>query len=94
MTPKPPLTYALDMRITLTIDDDIAAQLEDIRRNGKGSLKQIVNDLLRTGLKGANVQPQAPHTHRTKEVRLGGCLIDSIDDVAQALSIAEGEDAQ
>lgn len=94
MTPKPLLTYALDMRITLTIDDDIAAQLEDIRRSGKGNLKQIVNDLLRTGLKGANVQRQARHTHRTKEVRLGGCLIDNIDDVAQALSIAEGEDAQ
>jgi len=81
------------MRITLTIDEDIAAQLEDIRRSGKGSLKQIVNDLLRTGLKRANVQP-ARHTHHTKEVRLGGCRIDSIDDVSQALSIAEEEDAQ
>ena len=76
----------------ITIDDDIAAQLEDIRRSGKGSLKQIVNDLLRTGLKRAN--PQARHTHRTKEVRLGRCLIDSIDDVSQALSIAEEEDAR
>lgn len=92
LTAKPPSAYALDMRIT--IDDDIAVQLEDIRRSGKGSLKQIVNDLLRTGLKRTNVQPQGRHTHRTKEVRLGRCLIDSIDDVSQALSIAEEEDAQ
>ena len=91
LTAKPPSAYALDMRIT--IDDDIAAQLEDIRRSGKGSLKQIVNDLLRTGLKRANVQPARP-THRTKEVRLGRCLINSIDDVSQALSIAEEEDAR
>ena len=90
MTAKLPSSYAWDMRIT--IDDDIAAQLEDIRRSGKGSLKQITNDLLRTGLKRANGQPQARHTHHTKEVRLGSCLIDSIDDVAQALSIAEEED--
>ena len=90
LTAKPPSAYALDMRIT--IDDDIAVQLEDIRRSGKGSLKQIVNDLLRTGLKRAN--PQVRHTHRTKEVRLGRCLIDSIDDVSQALSIAEEEDAR
>lgn len=92
LTAKPPSAYALDMRIT--IDDDIAVQLEDIRRSGKGSLKQIVNDLLRTGLKRANVQPKVHHTHRTKEVRLGRCLIDSIDDVSQALSIAEEEDAR
>ena len=78
----------------ITIDDDIAVQLKDIRRSGKGSLKQIVNDLLRTGLKRANVQPRVRHTHRTKEVRLGRCLIDSIDDVSQALSIAEEEDAR
>ncbi len=37
---------------------------------------------------------QAHHTHRTKEVRLGRCLIDSIDDGSQALSTAEEEDAQ
>lgn len=80
----------------ITIDDDIAVQLEDIRRSGKGGLKQIANDLLRTGLKKANVQPQAQarHTHHTKEVRLGRCLLDSIDYVSQALSIAEEADAQ
>ncbi len=37
---------------------------------------------------------QARHTHRTKEVRLGSCLIDSIDDVSQAQSTAEEEGSQ
>lgn len=37
---------------------------------------------------------QARHTHRTKEVQLGRCRIDSIDDVSQALSTAEEEDSQ
>ena len=80
------------MRTTLTIDDDIAVQLERMRRSGKGSLKQIVNDLLRAGLKNARAQPQTRKTHSTKSVRLGRCLIGSIDDVSEALSVAEGED--
>tara|TARA_Y100000588_G_scaffold243993_1_gene258178 strand:+ start:1381 stop:1629 length:249 start_codon:yes stop_codon:yes gene_type:complete len=80
------------MRTTLTIDDDIAVQLERLRRSGKGSLKQIVNDLLRAGLNNAQAQPQRRKTHRTKVVQLGRCLVGNVDDVAEALSLAEGED--
>lgn len=80
------------MRTTLTIDQDIAVQLEHIRRSGKGSLKQIVNDLLRAGLQNTKNHPQTRKTRHTKSVHLGHCLIDSIDDVSEALSIAEGED--
>ena len=75
------------MRTTLTIDDDIAVQLERMRCSGKGSLKQIVNDLLRAGLKNAHARPQTRKTHSTKSVRLGRCLIGSIDDVSEALSV-------
>jgi hypothetical protein len=80
------------MRTTLTIDDDIAVQLERMRRSGKGSLKQIVNDLLRAGLKNIHAQPPRRKTDRTRSVRLGRCLIGSIDDITEALSLAEGED--
>ncbi len=38
------------MRTTLTIEDDVARELESrMRREGKG-LKEVVNDLLRRGL--------------------------------------------
>ena len=30
--------------------------------------------------------------YSTKSVRLGRCLIGSIDDISEALSVAEGED--
>ena len=39
------------MRTTLTIDDDIAARIEERRRRDGQSLKQVVNALLREGLR-------------------------------------------
>lgn len=38
------------MRTTLTLDDDVAATLERLRRNRRISLKQLVNEALRHGL--------------------------------------------
>ncbi len=39
------------MRTTLTIEDDIAARIEERRRRDGQSLKQVVNTLLREGLR-------------------------------------------
>lgn len=40
----------LDVRTTLTLDDDIAAKLrEQVRKSGK-PFKEVVNEALRTGL--------------------------------------------
>ena len=39
------------MRTTLTIEDDIAARIEELRRREGLSLKQVVNTLLREGLR-------------------------------------------
>ena len=38
------------MRITLTLDDDVAAALQRVRRTRNASLKDVVNDALRRGL--------------------------------------------
>ena len=38
------------MRITLRLDDDVAAALERVRRTRNASLKDVVNDALRRGL--------------------------------------------
>lgn len=78
------------MRTTLTLDDDVARLLERARRRG-ASLKQLVNDALREGL----ARLEAPRTprkrHATKAVSLGRCLLDNVDDVAEALAVADGE---
>jgi len=38
------------MRITLRLDDDLAAALERVRRTRNANLKDVVNDALRRGL--------------------------------------------
>ena len=79
------------MRTTLTIEEDVAVQLEKIRRDQNVSLKKIVNETLRQGLQAISQKNTSRKRFRTKSVSLGNCLISNLDDVADALSIAEGE---
>jgi SpoVK/Ycf46/Vps4 family AAA+-type ATPase len=39
------------MRTTLTLDDDVAVQLERLRRSREANLKDLVNEALRLGLR-------------------------------------------
>ena len=79
------------MRTTLTLEQDVAAQIERLRRKGNVGLKQIINEALRRGLRQMTT-PDEPHpAYQTKPVSLGRCLIGSIDDVAETLAIVEGE---
>jgi hypothetical protein len=79
------------MRTTLTLDDDVAKLLLHVRQLRKASLKTVVNEALRKGL----VQTAAPGKSRrrfeTSSVDLGDCLIGNVDDVAEALAVAEGD---
>ncbi len=56
------------MRTTLTIDQDIADQIEQRRREGH-SLKQVINMLLREGLRSSQRAPRAKK-YRTKTYKL------------------------
>ena len=79
------------MRTTLSLDDDVAAMLERLRKRQKGSLKQVVNEALRQGLSG-QLQKNAPRkTFATRTVDLGRCRLPSLDNVAEVLAVAEGE---
>jgi hypothetical protein len=79
------------MRTTLTIDDDVAVQLKQLRQTRNASLKQTVNETLRLGLRRDRVPRPPEKRSSTKAVSLGRCLVGSIDDVAEALAVAEGE---
>ena len=61
--------YDAMVRTTLTIDDDIAVQIEERRRRGGQSLKQIVNLLLRDALRSRQQAPRAKK-YRTKTHKL------------------------
>ena len=79
------------MRTTLTLDDDVAAALERLRKTRDQSLKDLVNEALRHGLKQLRARPKRREPFRTRAVALGRCRIGSIDNLVEALSIAEGE---
>lgn len=79
------------MRTTLTLDEDVAAVLERLRRTRNESLKDLVNEALRCGLKQMRARSKRREPFRTQTVGLGPCRIGGIDNVAEALSIAEGE---
>lgn len=79
------------MRTTLTLDDDVAAQIRRLRKGSDASLKDVVNEALRLGLKLLAEPQAAGPPYRTPSSSLGGCLVGNLDDVADALALGEGE---
>ena len=79
------------MRTTLSLDDDVAALLSRLQRTQKKSFKQLVNQALREGLKHMNASAPRRKRYQTGGADLGRCLIGNLDDVAEALAVAEGE---
>lgn len=73
------------------IDDDVAVLIERARERRKRSLKDVVNDALRAGLKAPKASARTKRRHRTAVASLGPCLIGNLEDVSDALAIAEGE---
>lgn len=80
------------MRTTLTLDDDVAAQLDQIRARRAQPFKQLVNDVPRAGL-AQLAADQAVHRGGpyTRSVSLGRPRLPDVDDVSETLAIAEGE---
>jgi len=79
------------MRTTLSLDDDVAALLERVRKSRKAGLKQVVNSALREGLSRmlAPAPPRKPF--RTRAVSLGRCYLPDLDNIAEVLASAEGD---
>lgn len=72
------------MRTTLTLDDDVAAEIERLRREEGLGPSEAVNRLVRQGL--ARAAAAAPYVHRTADVGLSvdvaniGQVLDLLDD--------------
>ena len=81
------------MRTTLTLDDDVAALLDRVRKKRKLSLKDAVNEAMRRGLMQlAAGESRRPTPFRIEPVDVGPSLVGSLDDVEEVLSVAEGEE--
>lgn len=79
------------MRTTLTLDDDVAASLERLRKSRNASLKKLINDALRRGLKDMGNRTKRRERLRTRSVAIGKLRIASLDNIGEALAIAESE---
>lgn len=82
------------MRTTLTLDDDLAVRLERMQAERGATFKDTVNETLRAGIEalesgGASRRGEPFHT---TPLPLGRRLVEDLDDVADALAVAEGED--
>jgi hypothetical protein len=76
------------MRTTITLDDDVAVELEKLRRKSGGTFKQVVNETLRAGLRPAPRQP-AERVQYTQPRDLGA-LVD-VSDVSALLTVMDEE---
>ena len=81
------------MRTTLTIDEDVAVQLKRLRRARDVGLKELVNEVLRRGLREMKAPSEQRRMVRTRVFPMGKPLIN-IDNVAEALAHLEGEGAK
>ena len=76
------------MRTTITLDDDVAAALERLRRERSMGLSEAVNELIRAGLR----TKQSSRPFRQQSHRLG--LRVEVANVADALELLEGPTAR
>lgn len=72
------------MRTTLTLDDRIAKALKTLAHRSGKPFKQVVNEILRSGLAANEAPPPKPY--RLKPVALGGVLPGI--DINKALKLA------
>jgi hypothetical protein len=77
------------VRTTLTIDDDVAALLEEEQRRSGASFKETVNRALRKGL----TSPALPRERfQVKPIDLGVPKGFSFDNISELLDELEGPD--
>lgn len=79
------------MRTTLTLDPDVAALLRRVQAERRASLKEVVNDALRVGLRHGDGPERQAGRYTTPSDSLGGALLPSLDDVSEAIALGEGD---
>ena len=79
------------MRTTLSIDKDVAALLESLRRRRDVRFKDLVNDALRRGPKEMGSRPKPRKPFRTRTADLGAPRLAGLDNVAEAIATTEGD---
>jgi hypothetical protein len=81
------MMYHRGMRTTVTLDDDVAAALDRIRRTRKLGLSEALNELARAGLAAGS----PARRFRQRTARLGLRL--DVTNVADALEVLDQDAA-
>ena len=69
----------------------MAAALDALRRTRSARFRTLVNEVLRAGLRQMRSRPVTRQRFRTRTVDLGDARLASLDSVADALAVSEGE---
>lgn len=82
------------MRTTLTLDDDVAKEIERLRHENRTGLKETINAVLRAGVASLRSRKRAGTrpAFRTEPASLGTPRLKSLDNIDEVLSLGEGED--
>jgi len=76
----------LDVRTTVVIDSDVAAEVERLRRDGLG-VSEALNLLARRGMAAQTSAPAARYRHRTARI---GLKVD-VTNVAEVLDLLDDD---
>ena len=79
------------MRTTLTLDDNVAAAIERLRKTRNLTLKEVVNQALREGLEQMEMPPKGNKPFRTRPLDVGQPLVGNVDNIAEVISLLEGD---
>jgi len=79
------------MRVTITLEDDVAASLKRLGKAHHLKFNALVNLVLRDGIKSMIGPARKRKTFQTRSVDLGPCRIANVDNIAKVLAMAEGE---
>lgn len=79
------------MRTTITLEKDVAAIIERLRKARRQPLKAIVNEALREGLKHIAAPRVQRPVFETRVVDVGRCRLGNIDNIAEVLAVAEAD---
>lgn len=81
------------MRTTLTLDDDVAKEIERLRSERRTGLKETINAVLRAGVAALRSRKTTAvkAKFRTEPVSLGTPRLQSLDNIDEVLSLGEGE---
>ena len=81
------------MRTTITLDDDVAIELKQMCAERGARFKHVVNQALRAGLRTLQKPDSGSgKQYRTPPASLGRPAYPDLDNVAELLAVAEGDE--